>query len=221
VRSNWASPRFVGAFLPEHRAAGPDGFAADWSIPQLAHGLPQAFRGTDRLAELEAAAFGVALAQPADLYDNAARAVRYGLMLIVLTFGAIFLMERWAPRPPHVAQYALVGAAQCCFFVLLLSLAEQIGMAPAFALASAATIGLLTAYGWFGLGLGRRSVWLGGALVLLHGVIYLVLSAAELALLTGSVMAFLAVAAAMWGTRNGNWPAILSRLWRNGRPQEG
>ncbi len=219
LRSNWASPGFVGAFPPDQRAAGSEGFAADWSVPQLAHGLPQAFRGTSPLAGLTSASFGAAFVAPGDFYENAGRALRYGLVLIVLTFGAIFLMERWAPRPPHVAQYALVGVAQCCFFVLLLSFAEQTGLGAAYALASLATIGLLTAYGWFGIALGRRSLWLGAALAVLHALMYLVLADAELTLLAGAMLAFLVTAVAMWGTRGGDWAALLRSL--RPRPLEG
>ncbi len=162
-----------------------------------------------------------------DLYHKAQRAAKYGLLFIALTFGAIFLMEGSAARPPHVAQYALIGAAQCVFFLLLLSLAEQIGFAPAYVLAAGATVALLTAYGWSALGLGRRS-WrptaaFSGALGLLYGVMYLILSAEDQALLMGSVLAFVAVAATMWGTRHEDWGAAFGalKLRRRERAPEG
>lgn len=223
VRSDWPHPSFAGAFLPESREIGGAGFTAEWSIPHLARPLGQAFRGAGRLGELARSGFGVDLFQPVDLYHKAQRAAKYGLLFIALSFGAIFLMEGSAPRPPHVAQYALIGAAQCVFFLLLLSLSEQIGFAPAYALAAGATVALLTAYAWSVLGLGRRSWRLTAALGLLYGVMYLILSAEDQALLMGSVLAFAAVAATMWGARHEDWGAAFGalKLGRRGRVAEG
>jgi inner membrane protein len=218
LRSDWPDPRFDGAFLPTWRQAGADGFAAEWSILQLAPSLPQASRGGGSLHELEGASFGAALAQPVDLYITAQRAAKYGLLFIVLSFGAIFLIGRSAARQPHLAQYALVGAAQCVFFLLLLSLAEQIGFASAYALAAGATMALLTAYAWSALGLGPRSLRLAVALGLFYGAMYLILSTEEQALLTGAVLAFLIVAATMWGTRHEDWGAAFAALKRK-KPQ--
>ena len=212
VRSDWPHPSFAGAFLPERREITDAGFTAQWSIPHLARSLPQAFRGTGRLADLDRVGFGVDLFQPVDLYHKAQRAAKYGLLFIALTFGVIFLMEKSATRPAHVAQYVLIGAAQCVFFLLLLSLAEQIGFGPAYVLASCATVALLTAYGWSALGLGRRSWRLTAALLVLYTVMYLILSAEEQALLMGSVLAFLTVAATMWGTRNEDWGTAFGAL---------
>jgi inner membrane protein len=224
VQSDWPHPSFAGAFLPDSRAVDDDGFEAEWLIPHLARSLPQAFRGTGRLGELGRAGFGVDLFQPVDLYHKAQRAAKYGILFIAMTFGAIFLMESAAARPTHLAQYALIGAAQCVFFLLLLSLAEQIGFGLAYVLATLATIGLLTAYAWSALGLGRRSWRLpgafSGALGLLYGVMYLILSAEEQALLMGAMLAFLTVAATMWGTRKEDWGATFGGL-RLRRPAQG
>ena len=81
---------------------------------------------------------------------------------------------------------------------------------------------LLTAYAWFTLGLGTRSGWLTVALGLLYGAMYLVLSAEDQALLLGSVLAFLAVAAVMWGTRDEDWGAAFGTPKpRSGPPERG
>jgi inner membrane protein len=221
LRSDWPHPSFAGAFLPERREITGDGFTAAWSVPHLVRSLGQAFRGTGRLDELAGVGFGVDLFQPVDLYHKAQRAAKYGLLFIALSFGAIFLMEGSAARPPHVAQYALIGAAQCVFFLLLLSLAEQIGFGPAYVLASVATVALLTAYGRSALGLGRRCWRMTAALGLLYGAMYLILSAEDQALLMGSVLAFMAVAATMWGTRHGDWGAAFGSLRLRRRAPEG
>ena len=212
VQSDWPHPSFAGAFLPDSREIGGDGFEAEWLIPHLARSLPQAFRGTGRLGELGQAGFGVDLFQPVDLYHKAQRAAKYGMLFIAMTFGAIFLMESAAARPTHLAQYALIGAAQCVFFLLLLSLAEQIGFGLAYVLATLATIGLLTAYAWSALGLERRSWRLTVALGVLYGVMYLILSAEDQALLMGAMLAFVTVAATMWSIRKEDWGATFGAL---------
>ena len=221
LRSNWQTPKFSGAFLPARLVTGKAGFEAEWSVPQLAHSLPQAFRGTAQLRHLEGVSFGVELLQPADIYQSAQRVAKYVLLLIAMTFGALFMMERLATRRPHMAQYALAGAAQCVFFALLVSLAEQVGFTIAYGVAASATIALLTFYAWFPLRLGPRSGWLTLALGLLYGVVYLILSAEEQALLMGAVLAFLVVAATMWGTRNEDWSTTFgSAKPRSGPPPE-
>jgi len=191
---------------------------AEWSVPQMAHALPQAFRGTKALSGLRDAGFGVDLLLGADLYNGTQRAAKFGFLLLVLTFGAIFLMEKTTERPPHLMQYALVGVAQCAFFALFLSLAELIGIGPAYALAAVATVVLLTGYTGFGMGLGQRSAWLAAALGLLYGVMYLVLLTEENVLLTGAVLAFLGIAVTMWGTRNEDWNTALRGLWPKSSP---
>lgn len=205
LHSDWPHPGFSGAYTPTRKVISETGFDAVWSIPQVAHSLPQVFRGTSPLRDLQAMAFGADLRQPMDIYQSAHRAAKYGLLLIAMTFGAIFLMEKVAPQRPHMAQYALVGAAQCVFFALLISLAEQIGFSRAYLLGSAATIALLTVYAWFALRMGPRSGWLTAALGLLYGVVYMILSSEGQALLMGAVLAFVMVAAVMWGTRNEDW----------------
>jgi inner membrane protein len=217
LRSNWQNPKFTGAFRPARLVAGEAGFEAEWSVPQLAHSLPQAFRGTAQLGRLEGASFGVELFQPVDIYQSARQVAKYVLLLIAMTFGALFMMERLATRRPHMAQYALAGAAQCVFFALLVSLAEQVGFAIAYGLAASATSALLTLYAWFPLRLGPRSGWLTLALGLLYGVVYLILSVEEQALLMGAVLAFMAVAATMWGTRNEDW----NTTFRSMKPKPG
>jgi inner membrane protein len=213
MHSDWAYTNFAGAFQPTLSQTGETGFVAEWSVPQMAHALPQAFRGTNALNGLQGAGFGVDLLQGADLYHGTQRAAKFGFLLLVLTFGAIFLMERTSERTPHLVQYGLIGVAQCAFFALFLSLAELIGMGPAYALAAVATVILLTGYTAFGMGLGQRSAWLAAALGLLYGVMYLVLSTEENVLLMGAVLAFLGIAVTMWGTRNEDWGTALRGLW--------
>lgn len=212
LHSDWPHPEFAGAFPPAFTELGSNGFAAEWQIPQLA--VPQAFRGTDRVSELEGAAFGVNFGQRHDLYRITQRAAKLGLGLIALTFGAIFLIGRAARQPAHIGQYALVGMVQAVSFVLMLSVAEQIGFRAAYVVAVAATIALLTGYAWFALRLGPRSGWLTAVLTTLYGMMYPIMLANEQALLTGSALAFLIVGGVMFSVRSEDWDAVARALRR-------
>ena len=207
LHADWPHPVFLGDFVPTLREIGADGFVAEWRVPELAHGLPRAFRGAEPIGTLGQRSFGAELVQPVDLYRTAQRAAKLGLLVIVLTFGTVFLLERRARQPVRLVHYALIGIAQCAFFLLLLALAEHIGFGPAYAVVTVTTVALLTAYAWHGLALGPPAGWMTLALALLYAVLYPLLLGAELALLMGAVLAFLVIAGLMWGTstarRNG------------------
>ena len=102
-------------------------------------------------------------------------------------------------------QYILAGLAQTTFVLLMVSYAEHLGFAVAYALSSAAVIGLLTLFGVVALNLGRRALVLGAMLVVVYAVLYLILRSADYALLAGSTLAFLALALTMIVTRNEDW----------------
>lgn len=201
----WPHPSFTGSFLPESREVTAEATAAAWRIPHLARPVAQAFRGEEGLQTLLGSSFGFGLFQPVDLYHKAERAAKYGVLFIALTFCVIFLLERSSPRPARAAHYLLVGAAQSVFFLLLLSLAEQIGFLGAYLTAAGATVALLLYYGWQALQLGRRLAHLAAGLGVVYGAMFVVLQSEDQALLIGSILAFLAVAATMVATRHEDW----------------
>ena len=205
MRGDWPDPSFTGAFLPDARTVTEGGFEATWSIPHLARPLPQAAREDTMDAGRRTSAFGVRFVEANDFYRKAYRAARYGMLFIGLTFLTVLLIENRTGRPAHPVQYLLVGLAQSVWVLLLVAYAEQIGFAPAYALSSAAVIVLLTVFGFTALKLGRRAWVLCGALVVLYTVLWLILRSADYALLAGSTLAFGALAAAMWLTRNEDW----------------
>lgn len=203
MRSDWAHPSFDGSFLPKTREVTEQGFDALWEIPHLARDAAQVARGYDPARTR----FGVRFYNPVDIYQKTQRAVKYGIMFIALTFLSVFLTERVSGRPVHAAQFVLIGAAQCVFFLLLLSVAEQMGFTLSYLLAGGATIGLIGAYGARGLGLGSKVWSLVGALVGLYGVLYLILRSTDYALLAGSILAFVAIAVVMLLTGREDWSA--------------
>jgi inner membrane protein len=104
-------------------------------------------------------------------------------------------------------EYLLMGAALVLFFVLLLAFAEVIGFTLAYILASAAIAGLNTAYAAAVLKSWRRAYFIGGLLVALYAVLYILLSLEAYSLLIGSLLLFAALAGVMYGTRRIDWSA--------------
>ncbi|MEP4198956.1 MAG: cell envelope integrity protein CreD [Aliishimia sp.] len=205
ILSDWPHPSFTGAFLPNEKDITDTGFTADWSIPHIARSMPQIARFDPTASKQVTAAFGVSFYQPNDFYQKSYRAARYGMMFIALTFLAIFLMDGRRETPTHPVQYVLIGLAQLTFFLLMVALAEQLGFAMAYSAAGAATVGLITMFAGLALRLGKRTALLGGILALLYGVLYLILESADYALLAGAILAFVSIAATMFGTRNEKW----------------
>ncbi len=72
-------------------------------------------------------AFSVNIATPADQYQLTDRAVKYAVLLIVLTFLAFFVFESLTARQMHPMQYMLVGLSLVMFYLVLLALSEHTG----------------------------------------------------------------------------------------------
>ncbi len=208
IKSDWPHPSFDGAFLPESSTLRPDGFDASWSVSFLARPFPQAWTdGAIGAGDLASSAMGVSFYQPVDHYQLVERALKYAVLFVGLAFLAFFLIEMVAGARIHVVQYLLAGAAQVIFYLLLLALAEQIGFAPAYAVAAAACAILTALYAWAitrRLALGLTVL---AALTALYGLLYALLNEEDYALLTGGLAAFAALALTMFLTRRIDWTA--------------
>jgi inner membrane protein len=106
------------------------------------------------------------------------------------------------------AEYLLTGTGLVLFFVLLLALAEIIGFTAAYILASAAIIGLLTAYSAAVLGTWRRAGFIGAMLAGLYALLFVLLSLETWSLLIGAVLLFAALAGVMYATRRVDWSSV-------------
>ncbi len=140
-----------------------------------------------------------------DSYRSVTRSLKYVLLFLGLVFLTYFVFEATTGTRVHPAQYVLVGTAQLIFYLLLLSLAEEVGFDRAFLMAGGATVGLLsTNAAWIfeSRMQGWRALAVFGPLYML---IYLLLRLEHDALLIGAIMSFLAVATAMYFTRRIDW----------------
>jgi inner membrane protein len=226
VRSSWPSPSFGGDFLPVSRHVASNGFTAGYRIGNLALGRSLVSTGdagatnSAETAEPPRAAYGssaasadpapsqsaqISLIQPVDPYSQVNRATKYGFLFIGFTFLALLMFDVIGGVRVSAVEYLLMGAALVLFFVLLLAFAEVIGFTPAYILASAAIAGLNTAYSAAVLGSWRRAAFIGGLLVGLYAVLYVLLSLEAYSLLIGSLLLFGALAGVMYATRRIDW----------------
>jgi inner membrane protein len=226
VKSSWPSPSFAGDFLPAERSVGANGFRATYRVGNLALGrslistgdpgasnlaekvpTPAADAST-RPAESDAAqAASISLIQPVDLYSQVNRATKYGFLFIGFTFLALLMFDVIGGVSVSAVEYLLMGAALILFFVLLLAFAEVIGFTPAYVVASAAVAALNTAYSAAVLASWRRASFIGGLLVGLYAVLYILLSLEAYSLLIGALLLFAALAGVMYATRRIDWGA--------------
>jgi inner membrane protein len=208
LSSPWPDPSFDGAWLPEARTVGADGFEATWKILALARNFPSSWLDNDVRGEtLRGSTVGVTLLSPVDTYRTNERAVKYQLLFLGLTFLGFALFELLARLRVHPLQYLLVGLALCVFYLLLLSLSEQLGFGPAYGIAAAAIVLLITLYLRAVLGAISRALGAGAGLAGLYGFLFVLLRIQEQALLVGSVGLFAALALVMWVTRRIDWYA--------------
>jgi inner membrane protein len=216
VRSSWPSPSFGGDFLPESRQVAANGFSATYRIGNLALGrslVSTADPGASNAAatsgsstdQSSAQTAQISLIQPVDPYSQVNRATKYGFLFIGFTFLALLMFDVIGGVHVSAVEYLLMGAALVLFFVLLLAFAEVIGFTPAYVLASAAIAGLNTAYSAAVLDSWRRAGLIGGLLVGLYAVLYILLSLEAYSLLIGSVLLFVALAGVMYATRWIDW----------------
>lgn len=211
MASPWPSPGFTGAFLPAERDIGPDGFTAAWRVPYFGRDYGQLWTDAQvDAARLAGSTFGVSLVLPADAYQQTERSVKYAVLFILLTFGTFFLLELLSPDRLHPMQYLLVGFALCVFYVLLLALGEHLGFALAYAVAAAATVGLIAAYSRSLFG-GRRWTAVAAALAVLYGYLFVLLRLEDYSLLLGALGLFAALALAMRLTRRLDWYSLTFR----------
>ena len=149
-------------------------------------------------------------AQPVDLYSRVNRATKYGFLFIGFTFLTLLMFDIIGGVRVAAVEYLLMGAAIVLFFVLLLAFAEVIGFTAAYIVASVAIAGLNTAYSAAVLGSWKRGYVIGGLLIALYAVLYILLGLEAFSLLIGSVLLFLALAGVMYATRRIDWSGARS-----------
>lgn len=229
LSSNWPHVQYSGRFLPstKGRVSTEKSTGANWNISSLSSNAQQqmtrlenagnavnvaraASQGEDGNPAAASSAspidiFSVSYIEPVNIYTQADRAVKYGLMFVALTFAAFFLFEVLKQLPIHPVQYTLVGLALVIFFLLLVSLSEKISFVLAYLTASAACILLIGVYLAHVLHNWKRGLGFGVALTVLYGILFGLLSSENNAMMMGSLLLFAVLSGIMLATRKVDW----------------
>jgi inner membrane protein len=208
VSSAWPHPNFIGTPLPAKYEITSKGFSASWSISHIATGSPLSWLEDEFTLEPDRlATVGVDLVAPGDVHQQTDRIVKYGILVIGLTFGTMFVVGALKRDRVHLVQYLLIGASISLFYLLLLSLAERMDFALSYAIASLVDIAIV---GWYaGATIRRLMGWVVGAiLALVHGYMYVLLQMESYSLLSGTVGLLIALLAVMIATRKVDWFAL-------------
>ena len=212
LQGDYPHPSFQGKWLPVERTVGEKSFTAHWSVPYLGRGYPQSWASdADMRGAVDSTRFGVELVNPVDEYHMAARSVKYAFLFILLTFATIWLIEVLAGVRVHPIQYLMLGAALCLFYLLELALSEHVGFTIAYAVATAAVVGMVGAYSSAILRRTSRALIVAAGVAMLYGYLYLLLMNEDYALLIGSLGLFAALGAIMYATRRVDWYAAATR----------
>lgn len=197
LKGSSSSPSFGGMFIPTTRKVTDNTFDATWKLNSNNREYPQIFTG-DRSMEIAQSGVAVNLLVPVDRYQKVERALKYAVVVILLTFIAVLFAEILTRKPIHPFQYLLIGLALILFYSLLLALSEHMRFGLSYLIASIMTIGLVGLYMRGILSAGRTAAVLTGLLIITYIFIYVLLCLNTYALLVGSIGLFIALAAVMY-----------------------
>ena len=205
LNSSWPSPSFDGAFLPDDRTIGQEGFHASWEVLNLNRSYPQSFRG--KVQGIYESAFGVNLWVPADDYQQTMRAAKYASLFIALTFLLFFFVQLLNGLRIHPVQYVIVGLALCVFYTLLIALSEHLSFGLSYLMGSVIIILMITLFAHSFSKKRKLTQVIGGILILLYAFIYLIIQIEDYALLVGSLGLLSVLAITMYLSRKIDWHA--------------
>jgi len=225
LKSTWSNPSFAGDFLPDSREINENGFTAKWKVIDINRAYPQNFKGSDieRLKKIkrdhfvgkydyhavdqnyQKSSFGVNLKVPVDYYQKSTRSIKYGILIIILTFLAFFFVEIFIKKRIHAFQYILVGFSLVLFFALLISFSEHIGFDFAYLISSIITVMAITLYSKSIFKNKKFMLILCGILSFFYAFIYLLLQLQDYSLILGTGMLFVVLSIIMYISKDIDW----------------
>ena len=208
MESSWPHPSFTGNRFPDSRDIGDNGFSATWNLKEYNRQLPEVWSGAVFPDHMKEMAVGSQLYIPADDYQKATRATKYGFLVVALTFMVFLIGEVLSGRNIHVIQYLLVGLALVLFYAILVSVTEHLSFNSAYAIAAVTVLALVSYYSRFVFRNLRIPLMLSGILAGVYGFIMVILQSQDYALLMGSVGLTVILALIMHFTRNIDWNSI-------------
>jgi len=205
ISSDWKSPGFQGDFLPASSELRDDGFSAVWDVSYLTRDIPLFWTETGKRREFPGPLFGVDFYSALDTYALNTRAMKYAVLFLIIPFLTLFLLEVFSKKRIHPVPYLLSGIGNIVFYLLLLSLSEQMPFYTAYLAAALAVAVMLTLYSRSLLSSRRQCLYYGCVAALSYLLLYAVLNAESYALLIGSCGTFLVTALVMFVTRKLDW----------------
>lgn len=202
ISSSWPHPSFQGDILPKSKIISNAGFNAEWVIPHLARNFPQSWLMDKEEYRLQELSTGVDLFTPISLYSKVQRAVKYGVLFIALTFLTFLIFEVTVKAKLHIIQYAIIGLSLSLFYLLLISLSEQIPFMMAYIYAASAIVGIITLYTFAALRSFGKGLFIMILLGSLYTALYYILQMEDYALLAGSGVMLFVLVILMITTRN-------------------
>lgn len=185
------NPSFRGSSLPDERNLRGRRFSARWESDvtpvDVTYKDDCGFVGTNFLV-------GV------DRYQKVSRSLKYAFIIILLTYISVLFTEIVMKRNVPLLNYFLIGAALIIFYTLLLSFSEHMLFGIAYMIASLMTVALIAGYMCKMLCSRKIGFVIGSILTCLYISCYILLSLSTYALLLGSLILFIALAAMMYGS---------------------
>jgi inner membrane protein len=207
ISADWASPSFQGSFLPGSSNITDSSFEAVWDINYLSRDIPLFWKneGSNESRDYATSMFGVNFFRAIDTYSLNTRAVKYAILFLIVPFLTLFLLEVFVRKRIHPVPYLLSGIGNVIFYLLLLSLSEQMLFFLAYTLAALSVTVMMTLYSRSLLSSWNKSWYMGLVMTISYILLYAVLNAESYALLIGSIGAFVIVGLVMFLTRKLNW----------------
>lgn len=225
AKGNWADTKYDGQLLPFEKQSTHYEFAAQWknialgkqNLNQLAQCqnnecIRQFYTATsiNEYGESTQQKMGISteFLEPVNVYSQTDHAIKYGIVIIIISFGCFFLFEILKSLRIHPIQYSLVATAQGIFFVLLLSISEYYAFTWAYIVASFACVSLMTWYLYFVMRGFKAAIMFGIILGSLYAIMFMLLQSSGKTFLIGSVISFIILATVMFITRHIDWYQI-------------
>lgn len=203
LTSEWPTPSFNGAFLPDQHKVSDKGFTANWKVLHLNRNYPQQW--TSNQYNISSSEFGIDLKLPVDNYQKSYRTIQYAILFIGFTFLVFFFIEVLNKVFIHPIQYILVGVALIVFYTLLLSISEHLKYNLAFIVSALSTLLLIAGYVKAILKSNALTGLISGILTVLYTFIFVIIQLEDYSLLIGSIGIFMILGLVMYFSRKIDW----------------
>jgi inner membrane protein len=204
ITSDWKTANFIGEYLPFNSdKITESGFDAKWKVLDINRPFSQkSFKG---IPDLMKYSFGVNFMIPVDEYQKSERSIKYGFLVIGLTFLIFFLIQTMSKISIHPFQYLMIGVALTMFYTLLISISEHSSYLKAYLIAGVSVVSLITLYSKSILKNLKFPVFIAISLTALYSFIFVIIQLENYALLVGSIGLFVILASVMYASRKIDW----------------